>query len=99
MRLFSPKSLTYTLSEESAVTPPGEIDWPSPPKPVEPQDVINVPLAVNFWTAVSGLPPSVTYTLSEESVPIPVARVKLPSPKPKTPHDVINVPLVANFCI
>src|ERR671911_113910 len=99
MRLFSPKSPTYTLSEESTVIPPGLINWPSPPKPVDPQDVINVPSVVNFWTAVSGLPRSVTYTLSDESVSIAAALVKRPSPKPKTPQDVINVPLVANFCI
>jgi hypothetical protein len=66
---------------------------------VESQDVINVPVLVNFWTAVSGLPLSVTYTLSEESVAIPVALVKLPSPDPTSSHDVINVPLGANFCI
>src|SRR5918912_1069987 len=69
-RLFSPKSPTYTLPDESTAKPAGLINCPSP-NPVEPQAVINVPLLVNFCTAVSGLPKSATYTLPDVSTSMP----------------------------
>jgi hypothetical protein len=47
MRLFSPKSPTYTLSEESVLIPMAHVKCPSP-KPKTLHDVINVLLVANF---------------------------------------------------